>query len=818
MPLPSNAAPSSGGTLVSTDGRALVLRETALSGSLRGGYGRVVVSQTFVNPHAEPLRVTYQLPLPSDGAVAGFRFRIGELEIVGEVDRKDRARERFEEAILSGRTAALLEQERSSLFSQEVGNIPPGAEVVVSIRIDQKLRWIDDAGAGHGGWEWRFPTVVAPRYLGEPGRVDDARRVAVAVADRPPAVRTSLRLSIAEPLAEGTRPRSSSHGLLVVPKAGTHAVELADSTAALDRDLVVRWAVAAADVGVALDAARPVSGHAAAEYGFGLLTIVPPRAAATSVPRDLIVLLDTSGSMHGEPLAQAQHVTCALIDSLGDEDTLELIEFSSATRRWHRRERKMNARQRGKAIAWVRALSAGGGTEMRTGIMEALAGLRPEAQRQVVVITDGLIGFEQEIVAEVAHRRPRGCRVHTVGIGSAVNRSLTTPVARAGSGLEVICGIGEDPERAAARLLARTRAPIVVDLELSGDALVGHAPAQLPDLFAGAPALVSAKLRAQGGTLRVSGRTDEGTWTRLVQVPSLRPGEGRSEVVSAFGREQVEDLELSRAAGDGSLDPLVTQVGLDFQISTRLTSWVAVTSEATVDPRDPTRRDTVPQALPHGMSVEGLGLRAPVAAGPGQGFASSGAMPMAPSGAVGGGGVRRSQERARSLGAVPSRPMAKKGRGGSKMDAEGGAPPPPPRSAPSPVMADEADDFALEEQAAPPAKEAEKVAQAELARDVDKKAKLAPSTWRGRLVSYRDGRVIVEVVVDAATAWALVDDLQVQFADGTTAAAAWDHGATTRPGQLLAGTTIRLVIDLPPGRGEPVALHLGTDRRITLAR
>ena len=150
------------------------------------------------------------------------------------------------------------------------------------------------------------------------------------------------------------------------------------------------------------------------------------------VPRDLIVLLDTSGSMGGEPLAQAKRVASALIDSLAPHDRVELIEFSSAPRRWKWRAVEASPRMKTKALEWIAALEAGGGTEMREGIFEALQPLRGEAQRQVVLVTDGLIGFESEVVAAILSKLPPGSRLHAVGVGSSVNRSLTGPAARAG--------------------------------------------------------------------------------------------------------------------------------------------------------------------------------------------------------------------------------------------------------------------------------------------------------------------------------------------------------------------------------------------------
>ncbi len=604
---------SAGGQLVSLDGRPLALEGTEVRAEAAAGLARVVLEQRFRNVHAEALRAIYQLALPAEAAVSGYAFRIGERRVVGEVAVREAARERFEEAMLEGRTAALLEQERSSLFRQEVGNIPAGATVVAEIVLDQRLRWLDE-----GEWEWRFPTVVAPRHLGAEGEVPDAARVTVEVADpqgEPLAARATLRLAISDALRVGGGPSSPSHEVLLQTATGDAAaacvVTLSDSAARLDRDLVVRWPVGAAAPGVSLLTGRPAEGRAPADSGYGLLTLVPPlpEARGEGLPRDLVVLLDTSGSMMGEPLAQAKTVVRALIEHLGPRDRLELIEFSSAVRRWGRRARSVGKRERDSALAWLDALEASGATDMVPGIIAALAALREGAQRQVVLVTDGLIGFEEKVVAEILRGLPPDTRVHTVGVGSAVNRTLTAGAARAGRGAEVVIGLGEDPAPAVARLLARTGQPLVTHLEISGSAVEDHAPTALPDLFGGAPALVALRLRPEAGTLLVRGRGVDGPWEQQLNVPALAPGSGHAAVAALYARERVEDLEAQAAAGL-RVDAAIERLGLDFQIGTRRTSWVAVSEEPTVDPGEPTRRERIPQELAHGISAEGAGLRA----------------------------------------------------------------------------------------------------------------------------------------------------------------------------------------------------------------
>jgi len=601
------AASSSGGRLVTVDGRVLPLRGVAVHADACGGIARVTLEQRFVNPYPDPLRVSYLVPLPPDGALAGYSFRIGERRVVGEVDRITAARARFEEALLEGKSAGLVEQDRPNLFTLEIGNIPPGAEVVAELRIDQRLQWLAE-----GAWEWRFPTVVAPRYLGAAGRVPDAGGVSVDVTEARVEVALAFGLTVRDALAPAGEPESPSHPIAVNPAPGGLTISLAGSEASLDRDVVVRWPAAHPTVSLAVDAGCPVEGQPHAESAYGLLTIVPPAPGGPMSPfsRDVIVLLDTSGSMEGEPLEQARRVVAGLIESLGDADRLELIEFSDEPRRWKPGAVSATRTARQEALAWLRALRARGGTEMGDGVAEALRPLRSNAQRQVVLVTDGLVGFEGEIVASVLGGLPAGSRLHTVGVGPAVNRGLTGSAARAGRGAEVLVGLEEKVEPVVERLLAQMRAPLVTDLELSGSVLLAHAPERLPDLYAGMPVRIALRLRPEGGAIRARGRTPAGAWEASVNIAPVGAAEGNAAAVTLYGRERVEDLEMWKAGDSGArVDAEIERVGLDFQIATRLTSWVAVSEEPTVDPTQPIRRERIPHALPQGLSVEGLGLR-----------------------------------------------------------------------------------------------------------------------------------------------------------------------------------------------------------------
>jgi Ca-activated chloride channel homolog len=612
------ALPSSGAELVTVDGRSLPLIGVRLAAEAGGGLARCVLEQRFENRYDETLRVRYRMPLPADGAVSAYEFELAGRVIAGRVQRKAEAREQFEQAIAAGQTAALLEQERDDIFTQELGNILPGETIVARLTIDQRLVWLAGTSRlgdrpAEGEWELRFPTVIGPRYVGSHDTEDDAQETHVAVAPGQVGARIWIEVAIRDALVPGRRPASPSHEIRA--RSGRVALHTRQG-APLDRDIVVRWPVAMPEVGVSLDAARGEAGDA-----YGLLTIVPPAPAALarSVPRDLTVLLDTSGSMGGPPLETAKRVVSLIIESLGEADRLELIEFSDRPRRYRTDPVAATEAERRAAVAWVSSREAGGGTEMASGVREALRALRPGAQRQVVVVTDGYVGGERQIV-ELLRGLPRGCRLHVLGVGSAVNRSLAAALARAGRGVEVIAGLGpgvpgpgrggDDAERAAARLIAHTRAPALVDLELSGSALIEQAPAQVPDVFAGAPVVAALALRPEGGELVVRGAVAGGDWERRLRVPALRAGEGSGAIAKLFARERVADLEARATVGElsGGVDEQIEALGLRFQIATRLTSWVAIDELRRAEGR-PGRTEDVPQELPYGTSAASFGLR-----------------------------------------------------------------------------------------------------------------------------------------------------------------------------------------------------------------
>ena len=784
----STPALSRGATLVSTAGESLPLRETRLGATAQGGIARVKLVQTFLNTGTEPLRVSYLLPLPEKAAVSGFSFSLDGHVTHGVVQKREDARAHFEEALLNGQSAAILEEESSTLFRQEVGNVPAGAEIIVTIELDQKLSWHAAAGA----WEWRFPTVVAPRF--HRSTISDAEvdRTKVQVADLPAnqhlETRTYLDLRVRDELnGEAVSPShrfrvsdlrgSDGHGKLV---SFLDAEGEGGAGVPLDRDIVLRWPVAAAAPGVSLSVESARVGDARGL--FGLLTLVPPTLTTRSVPRDLIVLLDTSGSMSGEPLAQAVEVVSALVDSLGERDQLELIEFSSSVSRWKRGVRAATPRRRASAKKWLRSLRASGSTNMHEAILESLSLLGPESQRQVLIVTDGLIGGEQQLVDDIVKGLPRASRVHTLGIGHGVNRTLTAGAARAGRGVEQIVAPGEDPGQAKAELLASMNQPVLVDLIVGGDAVLETAVEAL-DVYAATPSLIPVRLETDAngrptGTIEIEGRAAEGTWKRRLEIADVTPGSGANAAL--FARERVQQLEafdLQRRPVSET-DAEIERLGLDYQIATRRTSWVAVSEDRTVNPNEPTRAVEMPHELSAGLSAEGLGLRSSALEYPD--VSISAGLPSAPAPA---GAQMFKKQKSRSR---ISRRLIK------DRDSSGIE---PTEEAPTPKR-EEFNDM-LQERSLP-ADGGNFGAYA----DSDDEAEGALELTAKVLID-KDGRLVIAFSAPSDTVWSDLGLIRVELEDGSVHVVELETAGSTS-GPVAQGASIRMVLTgLPKGSSSP---------------
>ncbi|HYK90763.1 MAG TPA: VIT domain-containing protein [Acidobacteriota bacterium] len=606
--------------LVSVDGRTYPLKSARIAAHAEGGVASTTFTQTYTNPYAEPLEVLYTLPLPANGAVIGYTVRLGKRVIHGEVRRREEARREYQNALIEGRPAALLEQDRADTFTQKLGSLPPGEAAEVEIDVLQTLFFLPGEGKEQPRWEYRFPTVVGIRYEGGEGRVPDAARLDVdrAGGEGIPA-RLDASLFVADGPVERVQPNSPGHEITAANVDNGVRVVLSEK-ARLDRDLVVRWNAAQQEVGVRFVEGK---GLPCDDGRYVLITLTPPCAVERGFHRDLTVLIDASGSMSGTPLNRAKIVVEQLLRSLDPGDRFEILAFANDVRRLVLKPVEAGTLSVRDAIAKLDELQAGGSTEMTRAIVEALKPLRSDSQRQVVLVSDGYIGFEGEVIGEVMRRLAPGARLHVVGVGSAPNRTLTRGAARAGRGIEILVGDNDDACAASRRLLQATVRPVLTDLEIKGPALVSVVPERPQDVLTGQPIILIAETTGVGGWLEIHARQagSPQAWIRRVEIPAgaheadgcTKPAMTPLPVGALFGRGAIEDLELLLAAsGRGeeteALELRIENLGLRHGIASRRTSLVAISEDPTLDPKDPRRRERLAVELPAEVSAEGVGL------------------------------------------------------------------------------------------------------------------------------------------------------------------------------------------------------------------
>jgi Ca-activated chloride channel family protein len=555
--------------------------------------GRVV--QTFDNPTEDTLEAMYVFPLPEGAAVDGLTLQVGDRQFVGKIEEKDDARRTYLNAKASGKGAGLVEQDRPNIFRARVANIPPHATIVVH------LDMLDEAAWSGGEFSTTFPTTITARYT--PGPDAGCEPIAPEAGARP-ALTLRATIDAGFPIASIVSP---SHTIRTAARGSSFDVRAGDGPVPADRDFVLRWRpkVEAAPVAGGLVEQR-------ADGRYGLAMLVPPqldRPGADAFPTQNVFVVDVSGSMSGPSLAQAKAALSVALDRLRPGDTFTLIKFDSENEAYSERFLEAGPAAVADAKRWVSQLAAGSGTEILPALIRALdLSERGDARvlKRVILITDGAVGNEDEVVAEVG-RHLGGTRLHIVGIGLAPNRWLMKELARAGRGTFESIGAIADVQAKTVELLLRTERAAITDvtLEWEGAPPLDAGPDPVPDLYAGRPLVVTARFDPTGPLpkLRVWGRAPGGPVTMEVDFAKAGANAG---IGTRWARARIASLEQSRVHG---ADPAVVRADvLDlakrFSLVTAYTSFVVVADESYAAEGGPRERED--GALPQGGSEEPL--------------------------------------------------------------------------------------------------------------------------------------------------------------------------------------------------------------------
>lgn len=576
--------------------RELPLRGTDVSARISGRVAEVMVTQRFENDGETPIEAVYLFPLPPDAAVDRMEMRVGDRVVRGVIRERQEARRTYEQARSEGRRAALLEQQRPNLFAQRVANLMPGDRVDVRLRYVQVLPYED------GQYELAFPLVAPRRY--DPQAAQATRETATAATsahiDAQPPVSLRVELEAGLPIAQIGSP---SHEARLTRTAPDRAIaEVRAEGAALRDDFVLRYALG----GDEPDAT--VLAHRTEGDGFFTLLVQPPRTpeASTIAPRDVTFVVDTSSSMHGRPLEHARAVIRRVIEGLQPTDRFNVLGFSDQVRVLSETWMSRTDQSAQRAESFVNELRATGATEMVPAIERALAApTSPERLSIVVLVTDGYIGNEAEVLRAVATRLGEH-RLYAFGVGSSVNRFLVERAAEVGRGRAIVVAPSEDPRLSADRFVQWIDRPVFTDVEVDfGQLAVSDVyPRRIPDLFAGKPLTIQGRFARGGeGVVRVRGTVNGQRYERAIEVrlPDAPSPDGpHASQATLWARAAVEDrMRRLTLRDDPALIAEVTQLGLAHSIVTPWTSFVAVEerpAEPAPDGEEPEARATVSPA------------------------------------------------------------------------------------------------------------------------------------------------------------------------------------------------------------------------------
>jgi Ca-activated chloride channel homolog len=626
---PQNASagqPRSGSQLqiIGKDGKMtgfVPLKHTGVKTEISGFVARIEVTQEFENVLPDAVEAVYVFPLPHDSAVDGMTMTVGEREIHAVIKERDEARKIYEQARNTGHTAALLDQERPNIFTQSVTNIPPSGKVLIKLSVIELLKY--EAGV----YEFSFPLVVGPRYIpgnptgaGDHGTMPDTDQVPDASRISPPVAGihtgdpaaghdVSMEVNLAAGVPVGDV-ESTSHKIFADRTgADSYHITLADQAVPPNKDFILKYKVAGTGISDAVLAHSDKSG------GYFTLILQPPDRPREKalVPRQLIFVVDTSGSMWGFPLEMAKKTVRRALDNLRKDETFNLITFSGDTRILFPEPVPATPENVAQAKKVLAGAYGSGGTEMMKAIRTALgddAGadkpMEADPIRVVCFMTDGYVGNDADIIAEI--KKHSDARVFSFGIGTAVNRFLLSKMAEEGHGdVEFVTAPGE-AQAAADRFYERVHSPVLTNISIDWNGLpvTDVYPKNVRDLFSAKPIIITGRYSgAPTGKITIKGYQGTGDYSRTIPVDFSSAGENNAALEKIWARHKVEDLMSQDwngiQSGDSKYKAQIIQVGLEHSLATQFTSFVAVEERTVVSDGKPVKVE-VPVELPEGVS------------------------------------------------------------------------------------------------------------------------------------------------------------------------------------------------------------------------
>ncbi|CAN5341486.1 hypothetical protein BH10CYA1_BH10CYA1_16310 [soil metagenome] len=637
------------------------LKHTSVSTKISGYVAKVTVKQSFTNPYKDKIEAIYTFPLSESGAVDSMTMKVGDRTIRGSIKKREEAKQIYENAKAQGHVASLLDQERTNIFTQSVANIEPGANIDITITYVELLKY--DAGR----FSYTFPTVVGPRFMpgdatGKDGtgwapdttKVPDASKITPPVT--PANTRAGHDISINVDVDAGVPIQNISSKLheIAITKVGNDEakVSLKDKDTIPNKDFVLSWDVA----GDALKSGYLTYRDSKTESGYFTLMLLPPKRVTVDkiAPKEMIFLIDCSGSQRGAPLDKAKETLRYIVDHMNPQDSFQIIAFAQQQKLlFENKAQQVTGARKIQANQFIDELQANGGTWMGPAVEKACS-IPPDEHklRIVTFMTDGYVGNDLEILGLIKKNRSTS-RWFSFGTGNSVNRMLIDGIATEGGGEADYVLLNTSGAEVGKKFYDRISSPVLTDVSVDfGKLEVKEVfPKEVSDVWAEKPLYIKGRyLKPGAGTITLKGYSAGKPYTQTMAVNFPEINHNNEVLASIWARAKVDRLQSEdyQGAQSGNINKEIKdeiiQTALEHHIMTNYTSFVAV-EEKSVTKNGVLQTVTVPVELPDGVSREGV-----------FGEPSPGAFPQQQ--AFGGGGMTMSKG---LMGRVAPAPMPSRG-------------------------------------------------------------------------------------------------------------------------------------------------------------
>lgn len=586
------------------------------------------ITQKYLNNGADFIAGEYVFPLPDGASIDSLIVKIGGRTIESKLKEKQQAKAEFAQAKREGKQAALLQQDRANLFRMAVANIAAGETIEVT------LTYLDTVHIDQNKYQLSLPTTLTPRYSpakpiteseqSEPTSTFDSlndflnpifnanSHDSSGMPNNPIDIRVELDTGFA-----AHQLQSNSHQITVQSTDDSHhRIQLSQGFEPMDRDFKLQWQQNNPETVPSLyvetltptaDTTEPSIGNTSTDENYLLLSVIPTASQYTQhvMPKDLSFIIDTSGSMGGEPIRQAKAALQQGLDRLGPKDDFNIIEFNSIHSTLFDSSQPANGQNLALARQFVDSLVADGGTEMKPALLAALRHPPSSAEhlKQVVFITDGAVGNESEL-SRVVHQFLGEARLFSVAIGSAPNQYLFRQLSKLGKGTAISIEDSSEVQEKMQTLFDKISAPAMRNIEIidpSGKVLEVQ-PASIPDLYYGEPLQVLLKVADISGAIRITGDLANESIEMALQLESATPAPGVSKL---WGKNKISALmdKIHLQQGDPELlKQQIVDLSLKHHVLSQYTSYVAVDKQPVRRADQALQETQVANLLPKGMA------------------------------------------------------------------------------------------------------------------------------------------------------------------------------------------------------------------------